>query len=368
MLTTPEIKEIIEEYITVEGNNQSTQELIDLNSISRLKGYTVKSGKVSDSIFGGKGSYLDKKTGQVVEFDNPPLQTKDGKPLRLMIRTERISTHDINRGTIPFKDQVLAINHHHMLRVVESNIGTSQIETGLGDNSIIIAAENLTTLPFENVLRFYMAKTSTSTSLYQHYINGGRFFCGHKLPNGLIANGLLPYLIDTPTTKSDEHDLPTSQKELIESGLVRELDYLILKNASAIAFGMAYKHLIKRGIILADTKLEHGINSVGKVVSQDEVFTMDSSRYWLRDDYDEQVRLLKEGKINELNPRNFSKEFARDFSQGDKPYNDEQRILIAVRYIQGIQELTQHQFVPDMRSKEERIVMGLQKIVDEMVE
>lgn len=367
MLTNPEIKKIVEEYITVEGHNPSTQELIDSDSISRLKGYTVKPGKVSDSIFSGKGSYLDKKTGQVIEFDNPPLQTKDGKPLRLMIRTDRISTHDINRGTIPFKDQVLAINHHHMLRIAETNIGTSQIETGLGDNSVVVAAENLTTLPFENVLRFYMAKTSTATSLYQHYINGGRFFCGHPLPDGLIANGLLPYLIDTPTTKSDDHDLLTSQKELIAQGLVKELDYFILKNASAIAFGMAYKHLIKQGIILADTKLEHGINSDGKVVNQDEVFTMDSSRYWLKDDYDEQVKLLKEGKINELNPRNFSKEFARDFSQGDKPYNYDQRVLIAIRYIQGIQKITENAFVPDLRSKEERIVTGLQKIVDEIV-
>ena len=367
MLTKSEIEEIAEKYINIEDNNFSTQQILDSNLISRLKGYVVKPGKVSDSIFGGKGSYLDKKTGRILELDNPPLQTKNGKSLRLMVRTDRISTHDINRGTIPFKDQVLAINHHHMLRIAEPNIGTSQFDTGLGDNSVIIAAENLTTLPFENVLRFYLAKTSTATSLYQHYINGGRFFCGHLLPDGLIANGLLPYLIDTPTTKSDEHDLLTSQKELIEQGIVKEQDYFIIKNTSAIAFGMAYKHLIKRGIILADTKLEHGINSEGKIVSQDELFTMDSSRYWLRDDYNEQVKLLKEGKISELNPRNFSKEFARDFSQGDKPYNDEQRILIAARYIEGIQELTQHKFVPDLRSKEERIVTGLQKIIDSMV-
>ncbi|MDP3990361.1 MAG: phosphoribosylaminoimidazolesuccinocarboxamide synthase [archaeon] len=367
MLDEQEIRSLVEKYIPGEGGDFLVQELIKHGPIPRLRDYIVKPGKVSDSIFGGKGSFFDKKHGRVVEFENPPLETKDGRPLRLMVRTDRISTHDINRGTIPFKDQVLAINHHHMLRVVERNIGTSQLEIGLGDNSVVIVAENLTALPFENVLRFYLAKTSTKTSLYQHYIHGGRFFSGHHLPDGLIANGLLPYLIDTPTTKSDEHDLPTSQRELIEQGLVKELDYIILKNASAVAFGMAYKHLIQRGIILADTKLEHGINREGKVVSQDELFTMDSSRYWLKDDYDEQVRFLKEEKINELNPRNFSKEFARDFSSGDQPYDYDQRVLIAVRYIQGIQEITGHQFIPDMRSKEERILGGLQKIFDEMV-
>ena len=168
----------------------STQEILDSGEISRLKGYKVRPGKVSDSIFGGEGSYFDNSTGKEIKFENPSLNTKDNIPLRIMVRTQRVSTHDINRSEIPFKDQILSVNHNYMRKLVEGALGTSQFEVdGLNDNSVVIAAENLEQIPFENVLRAYMAKSSTETSLYQHYVNGKRKFCGHYLPDDLIPNG-----------------------------------------------------------------------------------------------------------------------------------------------------------------------------------
>ena len=117
-MTAAEAMDIVGEYMAKEGDIVPTQEILDSGAVPRLKGYTVRPGKVSDSIFGGKGSYLDKKTEKEVEFENPPLDTKDGLgfvpagvPIRGMVRTERISTHDINRGHIPFKAQILAENH-----------------------------------------------------------------------------------------------------------------------------------------------------------------------------------------------------------------------------------------------------------------
>ncbi len=346
---------------------QTTQEILDSGAIPRLRGYHVKLGKVSDSIFGGMGSYKDKKTGHEFEFENPPLEAADGTPLRLMIRSERISTHDINRGTIPFKDQILTANHNFMRRLLLQALGTSQIEIGLPDNSVVIAAENLRQIPIEMVMRAYMARSTTSTSLYQHYIRGERVFCGHQLPNDLIPNGILPYVMDTPSTKSDEHDESISPDEVVARGICTRQQYNEIKNATARAFKIVSMFLERRGLIAVDTKTEHGINREGQIVAQDEIWTLDSSRFWMIDDYEAQLRKLKLGEITELDPKSYSKEFARGFSKGNEPYTDAERAVIAVRYIEGIERLLGVPFVPDMRPWEERVVSGLEKAVETLL-
>ena len=121
-----------------------------------------------------------------------------------------------------------------------------------------------------------------------------------------------------------------------------------------------------KGLILVDTKTEHGITSNGHIVSQDELYTLDSSRYWLREDYLRQLVETIDGEREELDPKSYSKEFARGFSKGDQGYTDEQRRAIAVRYIMGIQNLTGQRFSPDMRSREERVISGLQTIVEQL--
>ena len=367
-LTQNQVRALVDQYIERERNAPSPQEILDSGIIPRLKGYIVRPGKVSDSIFGGSGDYFDKKSGNKVEFENPPLETKDGTPLRIMVRTQRISTHDINRGEIPFKDQILATNHNFMRRMLSDAMGTSQLEVdGLADNSIVIAAENLRQIPFENVLRAYMAKSTTSTSLYQHYIKGEREFCGHTLTGDLIPNGPLPYIMDTPSTKSDEHDESVSPRQLFASSICTPNQYTEIRNGSLVAFGMVSQFLRERGLIAVDTKTEHGITKNGKIVSQDEIWTMDSSRFWLLDDYDEQMAKLRRGEIQELNPKSYSKEFARGFSEGERGYSAEQRAQISVRYIEGLQHLLGRKFEPDTRSTEERIVSGLEKITYQLL-
>lgn len=366
-LTQSQARNLVENYLKLE-KLCSTQEILDEGCIPRLEGYMVQLGKVSDSIYGGRGSYIDKETSERVKFENPPLETKNGVSIRIMVRTQRISTHDINRGEIPFKDQVLAMNHSHMRRMVKNQIGTSQFDIeGLDDNSVVIAAENLKQIPFENIFRAYMAKSSTSTSLYQHYMAGERIFCGHKLSDNLIPNGLLPYVMDTPSTKSDEHDESVCSEILFENGIITKKQYAEIKNTSLKAFSRVSQFLESRGLILVDTKTEHGINHKGKIVSQDELYTMDSSRFWLLKDYKEQEEKLKRGEIEELNPKSFSKEFARGFSKGEEGYTDKQRIEIAVRYIEGIQHLIGQGFVPDMRSTAERVISGIEKVVYRLV-
>jgi len=351
-LTEQQAQELVESYIEKEGSITSTQEILDSGEIPRLKGYKVKPGKVSDSIFEGFS-------------ENPPLETSDHKPIRIMVRTQRISTHDITRGEIPFKDQILALNHNYMRRLLTSTIGTSQIPgSGLDDNEVVIAAENLTQIPFENVLRAYMAKSSTSTSLYQHFKNGAVEFCGHQLPDNIIPNGPLPYVMDTPSTKSAEHDESISPKELIKRGIATIPQYRQIRNSSLVAFGVIAHFLNQKGIIAVDTKTEHGINNKGEIVSQDEIWTMDSSRFWLLRDYNEQLEKLRRGETEELNPKSYSKEFARGFSRGNQGYSEEQRVKIATRYILGLQHLLGQRFEPDMRPRDERVVSGLQTIVE----
>ena len=397
-LNSDEARELVELHMVNSDKIYSTQEILDSGEISRLKGYIVKPGKVSDSIFGGKGSYFDKSTRERVEFNNPPLNTKNGIPLRIMVKTQRVSTHDIIRGEIPFKDQILAVNHNHMRRMLTNVLGTSQFEVDdLNDNSVVIAAENLEQIPFENVLRAYMAKSSTETSLYQFYINGKnnrrgeKKFCGHLLPDNLIPNGKLPYVMDTPSTKSDEHDESISIQELFKMNVCSPQEYNQIRNSSLVAFGIVSQFLREKGIILVDTKTEHGVNHLGEIVVQDEVYTMDSSRFWLSEDYGKQldsflrgdeeelVRYLKEtqpgieeedyivnGKVI-MAPKSYSKEFARGFSREKEDYNESQITKIAVRYIEGIQYLTGKRFKPDLRLSQDRVISGLVKVIIQLV-
>jgi len=359
-LSEDQARELVTQYMEKTSNKEPVllQDILDSGTIPELKGFVAKPGKVSSSIFGGRFIH------DGIEHENPPLQLfKKEKPLRIMVRSMGISTHDIKRGYIPFKDQILAENHNFMLWLVKNFIGTSQFNIGLPRNSVVIASENLQTILFENVMRRYMAKTTTATSLYQAYISGKREFCGNSLPNDLIANGKLPELIHTPSTKSDTHDESVSPEELSKLGICKIEQYNEIKEASSLAFLAASEYLAKKGVILVDTKLEHGINSCGEIVSQDEIFTMDSSRFWLLEDYQFQIQQYEEGKIKEINPKSFSKEFARGMSQGENGYTDEQKVEIAVRYILGIQYLLGKPFEPDMRSWEERVVHGLKTAV-----
>ncbi|MDP2750352.1 MAG: phosphoribosylaminoimidazolesuccinocarboxamide synthase [Nanoarchaeota archaeon] len=394
-LTESEARILVEEYMEKNDSKKSvtTQEILDSGAVPRLKGYVVRPGKVSGSVFGGKGSFTTEQknyeankleadhnvetfTEKVdgkdvimaqVYFENPPVELRDGTPVRGMVRSEDISTHDQKRGSIPFKDQILAMNHNYMRKLAAPYIGTSQFEIkGLSDNSPVIAAENLVQISLENVMRAFMAKSSTKTSLYYNYMKGKRDFCGHKLPEGLIQNGPLPYVMDTPSTKSDKHDESVSPATLFKRGICTPSQYFEIRNNSLIFYGVASYVLSKGGIILVDTKLEHGISVDGKIKSQDEIITMDSSRFWLAKDYNEQMEKLIRGEITVLNPASYSKEFARGYSKGKEGYTQEQRAAIAVRYIMGVQELLKQPFNPDVRSAEERIVRGLELVVNNL--
>lgn len=350
MLNEQEIRELVAAHGAAVNEGRPIRKLIEDGDLPRLHGCTVLEGKVSDSVFGDA------------------LQTPAGKSIRLMFRNNRISTHDVNRGAIPFKDQVLAFNHDHMLQLVKHILGSSQFEVdGLVPSSTVIPAENLDLVKLENVLRLYMAESSTSTSLYQHWLaarEAGRDvlkYAGHELKIAeLEPNGRLPYLMDTPSTK-EAVDRTIDADFLVENGICTEEQYAQIRNSSLMAFGIVSQNLAQRGMILVDTKTEHGINAEGNIVAADELYTMDSSRFWALDD-DGKVQ-TRDGK-----PVSFSKEFARGMvkEQGQQ-FSDEQAAEIAVRYIQGLQHLTGETFAPDLRPRDQRIVESTNLILDALL-
>ena len=132
-------------------------------------------------------------------------------------------------------------------------------------------------LPIECVVRGYLAgsgwKEYQSTST----------ICGILLPEGLSESEQLPSPIFTPATKAEEgHDENITLVEAIH--LCGDFA-LHAKDISMKLYDFAYQYAAKRGIILADTKFEFGIDSQGELILIDEALTPDSSRYWLQESY-----------------------------------------------------------------------------------
>ncbi|MFA4833423.1 MAG: phosphoribosylaminoimidazolesuccinocarboxamide synthase [Patescibacteria group bacterium] len=419
-LSEEEARELVRAYMAKEGEPVTAQDILNAGVFPILNGFVVKPGKVSDCINGGEGEfiipadkepyYLDQLRGLPVEFTaftdtaddnkpkvrvsfkNPPLLTRAEKiPGYIMLRSNRLSTHDIGRGRIPFNDQVLALNHDHMRRLVTPFFPSSQFELGLPPGSVVIASEQVTGMDFENVLRAFMAKTTTETSLYHAYMNQKlRKFAGYDLPDDLYPNGPTPSIYDTPSTKSASHDVTVEPGYLFKMKICTPVAYFRLRNKSLAAFGAVMAYLLERGIILVDVKTEHGYNYLGVLCSKDELYTMNSARYWDLVDYLAQEKLFLAGDesglveylqrtqpgITEKDyvvnsrviivPKSFSKEFARDMSKGKEGYSDEQRAAIAIRYIMGIQHLLQQRFEPDLRPWHERVETDLREVISQL--
>ncbi len=141
-------------------------------------------------------------------------------------------------------------------------------------------------LPVELVMRSYLTGV-TSTSIWRHYEQGAREFCGHRLPEGMRKNQRLAEAILTPSTKADKggHDESVSREEILKRGLLKpeEFEEAAAMCARLFAFGQA--EAAKRGLILVDTKYEIGRRPDGTLCFIDEIHTPDSSRYWYADDY-----------------------------------------------------------------------------------
>ena len=177
-----------------------------------------------------------------------------------------------------------------------------------------IVVHNCRPFKIEVVVRGYITG-NTETSLWTHYNNGIRNYCGITFPDGLVKNQKLEYPIVTPTTK-DHADKPISPKEIIDKGYMtkEQMDYIFKKALELYNFGATYSET--KGLILVDTKYEFGLDNHNNIILIDELHTCDSSRYWLKDTYESKFK-------QKVNPDKLDKDQIRDWVKSKcDPYNE----------------------------------------------
>ncbi|MFM7240876.1 MAG: phosphoribosylaminoimidazolesuccinocarboxamide synthase [Opitutia bacterium] len=229
----------------------------------------------------------------------------------LMVASDRLSAFDVIMGEpIPGKGALLtqmALFWFDKLGPKGLNLCPIHL-TGEAPESVVQANEvaqvagrsmlvkRLKPLPVEAVVRGYLAGSG-----WKEYQENGAV-CGVKLPPGLKNASKLPEPIYTPAAKAavGDHDENITFEKTVELiGLdlatrIRDISIAIYKAASEMA--------LKKGIIIADTKFEFGLDKDGTLTLMDEVLTPDSSRFWPQESYQEGT-----------NPPSYDKQFVRDW-------------------------------------------------------
>jgi len=203
----------------------------------------------------------------------------------LMVASDRISTYDVvHPNPIPDKGKVLTglsafwfakTGHIVANHYVSATEGVPDEVRGRA-----MAVQKLEMLPVECVVRGYI----TGSGWTDYQATGS--VSGIELPPGLKESDRLPTPIFTPSTKAETgHDEAIDFDQAAE--LVGDRDLMArVRDASVALYGFAADHARERGVILADTKFEFGLDPSGELVVGDEVLTPDSSRYWPADTYE----------------------------------------------------------------------------------
>ena len=222
----------------------------------------------------------------------------------LMVASDRISTYDVVHPTpIPDKGKVLTalsvlwfdltreLIPNHLISATE---GVPDELRGRG-----LRVKRLEMLPVECVVRGYITGSG-----WKDYLATGAV-CGIELPAGLRESEQLPAPIFTPSTKAEQgHDEAIDFEQAAELAGSRDLAAR-LRDASLVVYGTIAAHARERGIILADTKFEFGLDADGTLTLGDEVCTPDSSRFWPADRYE----------VGRGQP-SFDKQYVRDWASG----------------------------------------------------
>lgn len=225
----------------------------------------------------------------------------------LMLASDRISAFDVIMGeTIPGKGRLLtrmALWWFRQLEGIVPNHLTGDAPEGVvADDEIpqvagrAMLVRRLRPIPIEAVVRGYLAGSGWAE--YQH---SGRV-CGVPLPDGLPRSARLIQPIYTPAAKAEvgQHDENITYERSVQlcgervARQVRDIAMALYEKAAAIA--------LAKGLIIADTKFEFGLDDAGNVILMDEVLTPDSSRYWPANEW-------REG----ANPPSFDKQYLRDW-------------------------------------------------------
>ncbi len=226
----------------------------------------------------------------------------------LIVTTDRLSAYDvIMSDPIPGKGEVLTKISLFWFRMMEDIIENQLTDLGvddvvddkalcdlLRDRSLVV--KRLKPLPIESVVRGYLIGSG-----WRDYLETGQV-CGIQLPAGLQQAEKLPHTLFTPASKAaaGEHDENISFEQVVE--LIGERLATRVRDVSIQIYERAAAYALQRGIIIADTKFEFGLDSEGRLHIIDEALTPDSSRFWPVSEY--QVG---------TSPPSFDKQFVRDY-------------------------------------------------------
>ncbi|MDM8561528.1 phosphoribosylaminoimidazolesuccinocarboxamide synthase [Candidatus Parabeggiatoa sp. HSG14] len=226
----------------------------------------------------------------------------------LIVATDRISAFDVILSTpIPEKGAVLTALSNFWFNFTASTISNHLTDIALEDvlsdegeyqqvQKRAVIVKKLKPLPIEAVVRGYLAGSG-----WKDYQNTGAL-CGITLPQGLQLAEQLPTPIYTPSSKADigQHDENIDFSKtcaLVGDDLAKQVREISLE-----IYTLARDYAATRGLIIADTKFEFGIDANDQLVLIDEVLTPDSSRFWPIDQY-------RKG----ISPPSFDKQFVRDY-------------------------------------------------------
>jgi phosphoribosylaminoimidazole-succinocarboxamide synthase len=225
----------------------------------------------------------------------------------LIVTTDRLSAYDVILPTpVPEKGRVLTELADFWFRRLATIIPNHL--TGIDPETVVapaerdevrgrsIVARKMTTLPIEAVVRGYLEGSG-----WKEYQESGKV-CGIALPPGLKRASKLPQPIFTPATKAEagRHDENIAFERVVE--MIGEARARQVRDTAIALYKAAADYALTRGIIIADTKFEFGVDAAGKLHLIDEALTPDSSRFWPLDTW-------KEG----ASPESFDKQYVRNW-------------------------------------------------------
>jgi phosphoribosylaminoimidazole-succinocarboxamide synthase len=226
----------------------------------------------------------------------------------LVIATDRISAFDvIMPGPIPNKGALLTQvsnfwferfrnlipNQVSSMTLSDLNLNSDEMEQASGRSVVV---KRLNALPIEAIVRGYLIGSG-----WKEY-QSKQTVCGISLPANIPLAGKLPEILFTPSTKAvaGQHDENISFQETI--ALVDEDIANQVRDISISLYENAAEYALSKGIVIADTKFEFGLDDNGALTLIDEVLTPDSSRFWPANEY-----------VPGQNPSSFDKQYIRDY-------------------------------------------------------
>jgi len=275
----------------------------------------------------------------------------------VMVTSDRLSAFDRVLTTIPFKGEVLTRLSTFWLEKTKDLVPNFLLDSPYPN---IAVGKQCEIVPVEVIVRNYI-----TGSAWRKYEKGGDV-SGIRFPAGLKKNQKLEQPVITPTTKAQMglHDEEISREEILKQKLIPEDKYIQMEEMALKLFKFASEYVGKNNLILVDTKYEFGLDKEGNILVADEIHTLDSSRYWIKDTYD---NCFNAGK----NPDMLDKEIVRDWllergfsGDGEPPVIPaEVRMLLAEKYIQAYEMITGESFSVEPK---ENIAEEVNKVVDQL--